>query len=590
VATDSFGHYELRELLGRGGMGQVFRAYDAATDRIVALKVLPPHMAEDSEFQQRFRREARIAASLNDPHVVPIHSYGEIDGQLYVDMRLIEGRDLEHYIAQQGGRLSVDRAVAVVEQVAAALDSAREAGLIHRDVKPSNILVTTARDFVYLIDFGIARATADTALTRDGHTMGTVAYMAPERFRGTTDHRADVYALACVLYECLTGRRPFPGDSFEQQINAHLSSPVPRPSTFAPGVPPALDEVVVRGMAKDPAQRYQTAIELAEAARAALASSHYPTSAAPAPPPEAPSAAAPPPIGPPAVHPAPQTPPSNKKLVLGVVGGSLFALVAVVALVITLTTHSDSQNKTTSAASSAPVRPRGPKPGVPLPTTDVSTAPGATVPPLPAFAPPADLGANCQYPGTSEGSVRPVNAPPSGRVSTDPPVISATLVTNFGDIGIQLNNAQAPCTVNSFVSLAKQQFFDNTECGRLAIGTDGGLALFGGPDHEGSGGPGYEFADEYPTNQYPSGDPALRATVLYPRGTVAMANVGPNSNGSQFFALFKDSELPPTSPIFGTVTQAGLATLDKISAVGIAGNRDSGMPAKTVTITSVRIG
>ncbi|WP_245830080.1 serine/threonine-protein kinase, partial [Mycobacterium numidiamassiliense] len=170
-------------------MGQVFRAYDVDTDRIVALKVLPTHLAQDDEFQQRFRREARIAASLNDPHVVPIHSYGEIDGQLYVDMRLVEGRDLEHYIAENGGRLRADRAVAVIEQVAAALDSARDMGLIHRDVKPSNILITNARDFVYLIDFGIARTAADTALTRAGHTMGTVAYMAPERFKGTTDHR-----------------------------------------------------------------------------------------------------------------------------------------------------------------------------------------------------------------------------------------------------------------------------------------------------------------------------------------------------------------------------------------------------------------
>src|SRR5271167_956013 len=117
VGTDSFGHYELRGVLGHGGMGQVFRAYDTATDRIVALKVLPPHLAEDDEFEVRFRREARIAASLNDPHIVPIHSYGEIDGRLYVDMRLIEGRDLEHYLAEHGGRLSADRAVAVVEQV-----------------------------------------------------------------------------------------------------------------------------------------------------------------------------------------------------------------------------------------------------------------------------------------------------------------------------------------------------------------------------------------------------------------------------------------------------------------------------------------
>src|SRR6201991_2676263 len=200
VATDTFGHYELRGLLGRGGMGQVFRAYDTSTDRIVALKVLPAHLADDAEFQQRFRREARIAASLNDPHMVPIHSYGEIDGRLYVDMRLIEGRDLAQYIAENGGRLSPERAVAVIEQVAAALDSAHEVGLIHRDIKPSNILVSS-RDFVYLIDFGLARTAADTALTPTGHTMGTMAYMAPERFRGMTDHRADVYALACVLYE-----------------------------------------------------------------------------------------------------------------------------------------------------------------------------------------------------------------------------------------------------------------------------------------------------------------------------------------------------------------------------------------------------
>src|ERR1700722_8898871 len=306
VGSDSFGHYELRGVLGRGGMGQVFRAYDAATHRLLPLKVLPAPLAQDDEFQQRFRREARIAASLNDPHVVPIHNYGEINGQLYVDMRLIEGRDLEHYIAEHGGRLSADRAVAVVEQVAAALDSAREVGLIHRDVKPSNILITSARDFVYLIDFGIARAATDTALTHTGHTMGTVAYMSPERFSGTTDHRADVYSLACVLYECLTGQRPYPGDSFEVQINGHLNTPPPRPSLAAPGVPPALDEVVARGMAKDPDQRYQTPTDPAEPARAALSGPHYPP-APPAPPPFPSAPPAAPPFTAPPATPAPQT-------------------------------------------------------------------------------------------------------------------------------------------------------------------------------------------------------------------------------------------------------------------------------------------
>jgi eukaryotic-like serine/threonine-protein kinase len=568
VEGSSFGQYRLLNVLGQGGMGQVFRAYDATTDRVVALKVLPSHLAEDPVFQQRFRREARIAASLNDPHVVPIHGYGEIDGRLYVDMRLIEGRDLLRYVAENGGRLSPQRAVAVIEQVAAALDSAHRVGLVHRDIKPSNILVTTARDFVYLIDFGIARSAADTALTNTGHTMGTVGYMAPERFRGTTDHRADVYSLACVLHECLTGRRPYPGDSLEEQLNAHLNAPPPQPSTVAPGVPPALDAVVARGMAKDVESRYQSAIELAEAARAALAG--------PRPAPY---------ISPPAGgHPQPaQAKTFNRRLVLGVVGASVVALAAVTALVISLVVHSHGPaNNSTASTTPAHARvPRGP-------ATTATTA--ATVPLLPAFAPPPDIGANCQYPSAPDPASKPVNPPPSGKVSTDPAEIRATVSTNFGDIGIQLANAESPCTVNSFVSLARQQFFDNTQCGRLTIAAYGGSALCGGPDNEGTGGPGYEFADEYPTNQYPADDPALRATVLYPRGTLAMASNGPNTNGSQFVMLFKDSEMEPQYAVFGSIDQAGLETLDKIAEVGVAGNRDSGLPASAVTITSVRIG
>lgn len=548
-------------------MGQVYRAYDATTDRVVALKVLPSNLAEDLEFQQRFRREARIAASLNDPHVVPIHGYGEIDGQLYVDMRLIEGRDLVDYIAENGGRLSPERAVAVIEQVAAALDSAHEAGLIHRDVKPKNILVTTARDFVYLIDFGIARSTADTSLTQTGHTMGTVAYMAPERFRGTTDHRADVYSLACVLQECLTGNRPFAGESMEEQLNAHLTIPPPQPSVAVPGVPPALDAVIARGMAKDAERRYQSVTELAEAARAALTG-----------PPGAP---------PPGPGPGPQyhRPTHSRRLLVGIVGASALALAAVVALVVALVTQSDDSGA--GQASSTTTRAR--VPGRTGPNTGSAGPSATTVPPLPAFAPPADLGANCQYRAVPDPVSRPVSPPPSGRVSTTPAQIGAVISTNFGDIALRLANSESPCTVNSFVSLTRQQFFDNTQCARLIDSPDGGSLLCGGPDVDGSGGPGYEFADEYPANQYQPDDPALRATVVYPRGTVVMATEGPNTSGSQFALIYKDSEMDPQSTVLGTIDQAGLDTLDKIARGGIAGNRQSGAPTNPVTISSVRL-
>lgn len=571
-------------------MGQVYRAFDSTTDRVVALKVLPANLAEDHEFQQRFRREARIAASLNDPHVVPIHSYGEIDGRLYVDMRLIEGRDLVDYISENGGRLSPERAVAVVEQVAAALDSAHAAGLIHRDIKPKNILVTTARDFVYLIDFGIARSAADTALTQTGHTMGTVAYMAPERFRGTTDHRADVYSLACVLQECLTGKRPYPGESLEEQLNAHLTIPPPRPSARVPGLPPGLDAVVARGMAKDLEHRYQSVMELAEAARAALASpaagpigstsrTPPPTGASP------PELAAPPSVSKSDARLRRGRPTHSRRLLIGIVGASALALTAVAALVVALVAQShgsaDSAGASTQTGVPAPGR-TGSSPGTTGPAA-------ATVPPLPAFAPPPDLGANCQYRSVPDPVTRPVNPPPPGRVPTTPPRIGAIISTNVGDIAIQLANSESPCAVNSFVSLVKQRFFDGTQCARLISSQDGGSLLCGGPEVDGSGGPGYEFADEYPADQYKPDDPALRATVVYPRGTIVMATEGPNTNGSQFALIFKDSEMEPQSTVLGTIDPAGLETLDKIARAGIAGNRQSGAPTNPVKITSVRL-
>ncbi len=249
-------------------MGEVWRAFDTATNRIVAIKLLPPQLAHDNTFVARFRREAESAAGLNNPHVIPIHTYGEIDGRLYVDMRLIEGRDLQEVLA--GGPLQPGRAVRIIEQVAKALHAAHKIGLIHRDVKPSNILLDED-DFAYLIDFGIARGADQTGLTSTGSMIGTWHYMAPERLGGReVDARSDIYALACVLHECLTGSRPFPGDSMESQVAAHLTAPPPRPSIARPGVPPEFDAVIAKGMAKQPHERYQTTVELARAARDAV--------------------------------------------------------------------------------------------------------------------------------------------------------------------------------------------------------------------------------------------------------------------------------------------------------------------------------
>ncbi|WP_447002661.1 serine/threonine-protein kinase [Saccharothrix isguenensis] len=282
MADEMFGPYRIGPLIGRGGMGEVHRAHDTAHDRTVALKRLSPAFHDDAAFRARFRREAQIVARLREPHVIPIHAYGEIDGRLYLDMRLVEGADLTDLIA--GGPLAPERAVRIVEQVAGALDAAHADGLVHRDVKPSNILVTPG-DFVYLVDFGIARATTanDTQITASGDVIGTVDYMAPERFENVAvDARSDIYALACVLFACLSGRRPFDVDGTAAQIWAHVQEPPPKAHATNPAVPPALDNVIARGMAKDPADRHETAGALATAARAALAPAPHIAPAAPA--------------------------------------------------------------------------------------------------------------------------------------------------------------------------------------------------------------------------------------------------------------------------------------------------------------------
>jgi serine/threonine kinase PknH len=365
------GPYRIEGELGRGGMGTVYRAFDTRRRRTVALKLLADDLAGDETFRERFRREAHTAAQLGDPHVIPLHDFGEVDGRLFLDMRLVEGVDLAALIERGGHRpLDPARAVALVGQVAEALDAAHAAGLVHRDVKPSNVLVT-ASDFVYLVDVGIARSVREdhTSLTTTGTAIGTLDYMAPERFDGAApDARADVYALACVLHETLTGRRAFDADSAVSVMRAHLFTPPPRPSALAP-LPRALDDVVARGMAKDPGQRYPSAGALAAAARDALGGRApatpqraVPTAlpgALPGPVPPRPTAgwpAHPPPPGHPAWAPPPATPPARARWVLPLVG-ALVAVLAVLVVVLLVRPGAAPAPATAAPATTAPGSP-----------------------------------------------------------------------------------------------------------------------------------------------------------------------------------------------------------------------------------------
>ena len=278
-----FGRYRLFDKLGQGSMGAVYRAHDTALDRDVAVKLLQPELAAEPGFQERFRREAYGAGRLANPNIIPIYETGEIDGRLYFVMPIVDGVDLNK-VLKRDGPMSPQKAVRVVEQVAAALDAAHKSGLVHRDVKPSNLLMV-GEDFVYLIDFGLVHEADAGRLTMTNVAPGSPAYMAPERFGSgkNVDARADVYSLACVLYECLTGRLPFSGGGVEGLAAAHRGDEPPKPSSSNPAIPVAFDAVIARGMAKEPEDRFQSAHELAVAARAALTDVSGVSAQAPAP-------------------------------------------------------------------------------------------------------------------------------------------------------------------------------------------------------------------------------------------------------------------------------------------------------------------
>ncbi|HNM12062.1 MAG TPA: peptidylprolyl isomerase [Mycobacterium sp.] len=265
---------------------------------------------------------------------------------------------------------------------------------------------------------------------------------------------------------------------------------------------------------------------------------------------------------------------AKRRRLLTIIGGAA-ALVAAIAVVVTLVVTNRDSDKSSTTASGAPSDTAGP-----------STAPPATGG-LPAFKAGANLGSNCQYPASPEPASKKVEPPKAGKVPTEPATVSASMATNQGNIGLQLDNAKAPCTVNSFASLAQKGFFNDTPCHRLTTSPSLAVLQCGDPTGQGTGGPGYQFANEYPTDQYPAGDPGLQQPVTYPRGTLAMANAGPDTNGSQFFLVYKDSQLPPNYTVFGTIDKTGLATLDKIAAAGVAGGGADGKPATDVKIKSV---
>src|ERR1700757_2451664 len=224
-------------------MGEVYRAYDTTKDRMVALKVLRTELAADPSFQERFRRESRMAARLQEPHVIPVHDFGDIGGVLFIDMRLVDGGSLKDLLRAEGA-LEPARAARIIAQVASALDAAHAEGLVHRDVKPENVLLA-ANDFAYLVDFGIAHAGGDASVTGGGPLIGSCAYMAPERFNGArVGPQTDVYSLACVLYECLTGRPPFECEDLRELMTAHMLWPPPRPSIMSRGIGRAFNDVI----------------------------------------------------------------------------------------------------------------------------------------------------------------------------------------------------------------------------------------------------------------------------------------------------------------------------------------------------------
>jgi serine/threonine-protein kinase len=315
VATDTMigtqlGSYRIDEYIGRGGMGVVYRAEHMGLGRRVALKLLAPELAQNESFRERFVRESRLAAAIDHPNVIPIFEAAEVDGNYFIAMRYVDGVDLREVLHGEGA-LDIDRALLVLGQIAGALDAAHAAGLVHRDVKPGNILVGREFDHCYLTDFGLTKATSsDTNFTATGQFVGTTDYVAPEQIEGRElDRRTDVYSLGCVFYECLAGTPPFRRETDMAVMWAHIQEPPPRLTERRPDLPSQLDGVIATAMAKQKDDRYPSCSTFAAAARSALELGTGRSYAAAQPPPPPPPSASPPPPPPWALPPSASPPP-----------------------------------------------------------------------------------------------------------------------------------------------------------------------------------------------------------------------------------------------------------------------------------------
>jgi serine/threonine protein kinase/cyclophilin family peptidyl-prolyl cis-trans isomerase len=559
-----FAGYTIERRLGQGGMGAVYLARHPRLPRSYALKLLSPELSANPEFAARFEREAALAAGLDHPNIVSVHDRGSFAGQLWLSMQYVDGADCEQVLETAGGRLPPERAVRIVGEVAAALDVAHRHGLVHRDVKPANVLLAAPAhaddpERVLLTDFGIAKSMDEAVkLTATGNVLATFDYASPEQIEGRPlDGRTDVYSLGCLLYRLLTGALPYPGGTLGAAVYGHLHLPPPRPSDLVPTLPRALDGVVGTAMAKDPAGRYPDCRSLAAAARAALAAPDA-RPAEPFPPPAPPTvigAVAPEPIGP---VPSAQPPRRSVRTALIAAVAALLVAGAVTALVLLL----PGDDRPTSRADDG---------------STPSTVAGAG-----ASSTPATVTTVCRYlPDQSQNpNLVDVGTPPNPEETPAEGTSTLVMGTNQGDMRLTLDHATAPCAAASFTFLAGQGFFDDTVCHRLATLPDFGFLQCGDPGGTGTGGPSYRFAEE------------VTPGTTYPRGTVAMAKAAvPDSTGSQFFLVFTDTSLPPDYTVVGTVDEAGLAVLDRIAEAGIDGSNGpgDGAPNAQVTIESMTV-